>query len=315
MSLTETKLKVVTVTLNPAIDQSVFVDELEPGAVHRVQKSCRQAAGKGVNVATMLSLGGLPVTVSGFLGEANKAIFEQHFARHRLTDAFVRVAGETRVGIKILDIKAGTTDLNFPGIRPNAEALAELQSRLLGLCKGDVWLVFGGSLPVGMGAEDFKAMLASLKKAGASIAVDSSGAALKAAIDAGVDLIKPNEQELAEALGLPNAEPDTVIAAVDGLMEKGLGAVILSMGKEGALFVADGEKILAKSPPIEVVSTVGAGDSLLAGYLAGLVPGRGGGDRARMATAYAWSRLVSLEPKIEDLDERMGAVMLESRLS
>lgn len=304
---------VVTVTLNPAIDQSVFVDELRPGSVHRVQRSQRQAGGKGVNVATMLSLGGVCVTVSGFLGEDNAQIFEQHFRTHQLTDAFIRVAGETRVGIKILDSKSGTTDLNFPGIQPDAQALSDLKEGLLGLCGADVWFVFGGSLPAGMRVAGFEALLATLKDAGAKLAVDSSGAALKAAIDAGVDLIKPNEHELAEALGLPDTKPETVIRAVDGLMKKGLRSVILSMGEAGALFVSEGEKILAKSPPIEVISTVGAGDSLLAGYLAGLVQGLPLGERARMATAYAWNRLVSLDPKLDEMEERMAAVCLETR--
>lgn len=301
---------VVAVTLNPAIDQSVFIDELKPGAVHRVQRSQRQAGGKGINVATMLSLGGVPVTVSGFLGAANARIFEQHFSQHQLPDVFVRVHGETRVGIKILDAKSGTTDLNFPGIQPDTEALSELRVRLMALCEEGTWFVFGGSLPIGMTVEDFTDLLAALKASGAKLAVDSSGPALKAAIAVGVHLIKPNEHELAEALDLVDAQPETVMGAVDVLLQQGIETVVLSMGKAGALFVRGCEKVLATSPNIEVVSTVGAGDSLLAGYLAGVVRGMPLEDAARMATAYAWSRLVSLDPKLENLEERMQAVTL-----
>lgn len=305
--------KVVTVTLNPAIDQSVVVDELKPGEVHRVRASRRQAGGKGVNVATMLSLGGHASTVSGFLGAENTAIFETHFNRHDLEDAFVRVPGETRVGIKILDDKAGTTDLNFPGAKIDAAARTQLRSCLLERAESGVWFVFGGSLPIGFSVEEFVDLLASLQETGAKLAVDTSGPALAAAIELGVDLIKPNEHELAGALGLADARPKTVMAAVDALS---LETMILSMGSQGALFVSGAEKVLAKPPALDVISTVGAGDSLLAGYLAGVLQGLSLEDCARSATAYAWSRLVSVEPSIPESDElqaRMAAVELTSQ--
>lgn len=146
---------------------------------------------------------------------------------------------------------------------------------------------------------------------GAKLAVDTSGPALAAAIQLGVDLIKPNEHELADALGLADARPQTVMAAVDSLA---IDTVILSMGSEGALFVSGSKKVLAQTPVLEVVSTVGAGDSLLAGYLAGVLQGFSLEDRARSATAYAWSRLVSVEPSIPDSGElqmRMNAVKLQ----
>ncbi len=307
--------RVVTVTLNPAIDQSVMVDALQPGTVHRVRESRRQAGGKGVNVATMLSLGGLPSTVSGFLGAENAQIFEQHFEAHQLSDAFVRVDGETRVGIKILDAKSGTTDLNFPGVQVSALDLSVLQTRLLGLCGLGVWFVFGGSLPQGLSVDEFTSLLKTLKDAGAKLAVDSSGPALTAAIELGVDLIKPNEHELAEALELRNTKPETVMAAVGTLLDQGIETVVLSMGKEGALFASKSDKLLAKAPSLEVVSTVGAGDSLLAGYLAGVLGGLDFEGCARSATAYAWSRLISLDldlPEGAAMAERMQAVEIQT---
>lgn len=303
--------KVVTVTLNPAIDHSVVVDELKPGEVHRVRESRRQAGGKGVNVSTMLALGGHGSMVSGFLGSENAEIFEAHFLQHKLADAFVRVAGETRVGIKILDHQAGTTDLNFPGVGIHVDDLAQLRGCLLKLAAPGVWFVFGGSLPLGLSVDVYTRLLSDLRVTGAKLAVDTSGPALAAAIQLGVDLIKPNEHELADALGLADARPQTVMAAVDSLA---IDTVILSMGSEGALFVSGSKKVLAQTPVLEVVSTVGAGDSLLAGYLAGVLQGFSLEDRARSATAYAWSRLVSVEPSIPDSGElqmRMNAVKLQ----
>lgn len=306
--------RVVTVTLNPAIDQSVFVDELRPGAVHRVTRSQRQAGGKGVNVATMLALGGCRVTVTGFLGADNVSLFESHFERHGMEDRFVRIPGETRVGIKILDTVAGTTDLNFPGADPDGAALDELRDRLKQLCRKGTWFVFAGSLPLAADVPHFIELVNELRAAGALVAVDSSGAALSAAIEAGVDLIKPNEQELAEALQLPDARLETVMAAVEGLSAQGMRHVILSMGKDGALFESGGQRLRAYAPELEVVSTVGAGDALLAGYLEGLMRGLDLEGRVRLAMVFAWSRLQSLEPQLpepEAIEERMALVRVE----
>lgn len=300
---------VVTVTLNPAMDQFLWVDALQPGAVHRVQRSHHQAGGKGLNVATLLALGGQPVTVSGFLGADNASIFEDHMAAHSLTDAFIRIPGATRVSLKILDAHSGTTDLNGSGLAPDSDALARLRERLLNLAQEGAWFVFGGSLPPGMEVTDFTDLLRDLKTAGCRLAVDSSGAALRAAVDVGVELIKPNAQELAELLDLPDTEPDRLMAAVDALVQEKSLSVILSMGEQGAYFVADGQQRLARVPaPLEVVSTVGAGDALLAGYLAGRLQALPLSDCARWATAYAWSRLSSVEPRLEQLSERCAAV-------
>jgi 1-phosphofructokinase len=302
----------VTVTLNPAIDQTVFVDQLRPGTVHRVQRSHRQAGGKGVNVATMLALGGASVTVSGFLGEANVAVFEQHFEAHGLCDAFARVAGETRMGIKILDTQANdTTDLNMPGPAPTAEQCAALLAQLVELAEPGYWFVIAGSLPAGVEPVFVADLIRALRGAGAKIAVDSSGAAMVAAVEAGVDLAKPNEHELAELLGIELNDSDAILAAARKLRRERIPNLIVSMGGEGALFLSEGSELLARSPQLEVVSTVGAGDSLLAGYLQGLLGGESPEDCARRATVYAWSRLETLTPSVpqgEAMIERMEQV-------
>ncbi|ADE54364.1 1-phosphofructokinase [Coraliomargarita akajimensis DSM 45221] len=307
--------RIVTVTLNSAIDQSVFVDALHPGAVHRVQRSQLQAGGKGLNVATMLALGRTPATVSGFLGEGNAGIFEAHFMRYQLVDAFIRIPGETRVGIKVLDTLHGTTDFNFSGLCPDAAAMVRLRETLGALAGPDVWFVFGGSLPEGLEVESYRELLCTLMASGARVIVDSSGVGLRTAIDVGVHVIKPNELELIEALSLEDQSPATLYGAVDRLLQRGLETVVLSMGKAGALFAQGGRRLLAQAPELEVISTVGAGDALLAGYLAACTEGRSLEDAARLATVYAWSRLTQLEPDLPDAtvrDARMQAVAIQS---
>ena len=307
-----TNASIVTVTLNPAIDQTVFVTQLVPGSVHRVSDSRRQAGGKGVNVATMLALGGAEVVVSGFLGEANAALFEQHFNEHGLRDAFIRVPGETRTGIKIVDTQAQeTTDLNMAGPAPTAEQCEALKARLLELAEPGRWFVIAGSLPAGVAPAFVVDLIRALRGAGAKVAIDSSGAALAAAVETGVDLAKPNEHELAELLGVELNDFDAILSAARQLCLERIPSLIVSMGGEGALFLSEGSELLACAPEVNVVSTVGAGDSLLAGYLQGLLRGDSAEDCARLATVTAWSRLESLTPSLpqgDELSERLRRV-------
>lgn len=308
-----TNASIVTVTLNPAIDQTVFVDQLVPSSVHRVSDSQRQAGGKGVNVATMLALGGAAeVVVSGFLGEDNAAIFEQHFSAHGLRDAFLRVSGETRTGIKIVDTRANdTTDLNMTGPAPTAEQCEALKARLVALVEPGRWFVIAGSLPGGVAPAFVGDLIRALRSAGAKVVIDSSGAALAAAVETGVDLAKPNEHELAELLGTELNGFDVILNAARQLCGERIPALIVSMGGAGALFLSKDSELLARAPEVNVVSTVGAGDALLAGYLQARQRGDSAVDCARMATVYAWSRLESLVPVLpqgDELSERLNQV-------
>jgi len=307
--------QIITVTLNPAIDQTVFVDHLIPGTMHRASRSHRQAGGKGINVGTMLSIGGASVAVAGFLGEANPSIFEEHFRSHNLRDAFVRVPGETRTGIKIVDAKEdSTTDVNLPGPAPTEAQCERLLNKLLKLVQPGMWVVISGSLPVGVEPSFLVRMIQALRAADAKVAVDSSGVALTAALETGVDLAKPNAHELAEFLGAEPKGFKAVLKAARQLHRERVPNLIVSLGDEGALFLSENAELMASAPPVQVVSTVGAGDSLLAGYLQGLLRGESAPDCARLATVYAWSRLESLVSALPDeatLSKRLARVSVQ----
>ncbi len=308
--------QIVTVTFNPAIDQTVFVGRLTPGTVHRATRSHRQAGGKGVNVATMLALGGAQVAVTGFLGEDNADIFERHFRQHGLHDEFVRVAGETRTGIKVIDATVGqTTDLNLSGVAPTPAQLELLCECLERHARPGVWVVLAGSLPAGVDPDYVVTVIRRLRAAGAKVAVDSSGPGLVAAVSAGVDLAKPNADELAELLGRPLPDLSSTLSAARDLRRTKIPNLIVSLGAQGALFLTPEAELLAVSPPVNVVSTVGAGDSLLAGYLQGLLTGQSPDQCARLATVYAWSRLESLDPALPAAKQqtvRLAAITVRS---
>ncbi len=158
-------------------------------------------------------------------------------------------------------------------------------------------------------------MLALLKRGGAKVAADTSGEALKIAIDGGADLVKPNEHELAEVLGRELPSFASRVDAARKLQREKVPHVILSLGSEGALFITPEKALLALAPPVTVVSTVGAGDSLLAGYLAGLTTGRSAAECAKLATVFAWCALEDVRrelPSAAEIAKRIPLIEVQS---
>ena len=280
---------VVTVTLNPAIDQTVVIPRFAAGAVNRVTSLSQKPGGKGVNVASCLADQGYCVAVTGFLGRDNAAEFEELFQRKDIADHFVRIAGPTRMGIKISDPALNqTTDINFPGAAVNETALAALHQELADLAELDhPWFVLGGSVPPGLDTGIYAELAVELRRLGKHVALDTSGEPFRRALDSRPDVIKPNVHELEELLGRPLPARDAVLAAARDLQGRGIALVIVSMGEEGALFVSEEGAVLARPPRITVRSTVGAGDAMVAGTVAAKLRNLSLAETARLATAFS----------------------------
>ncbi|HVI50098.1 MAG TPA: 1-phosphofructokinase [Candidatus Sulfotelmatobacter sp.] len=296
---------VVTVTLNPAIDQTVIVDGLTVGAVQRAVSTQQNAGGKGVNVASCLADWGVRVIAAGLLGEDNAAPFQALFAEKGIADSFVRIAGKTRTNIKIADRRSGqTTDINLPGLVADEKALRLLKGILNDVVGKDAWAVVAGSLPDGLPATATRAVVAFLKTLGCRVVLDASGEALALALaaDSGglPHCVKPNRAELAEWAGHPLADVPAMLEAARELLARGVALVVVSLGEEGALFVKDGEALLARLPPIDTVSTVGAGDAMVAGLVAGFVENAGLERQARLAVAFAAAKLARVGPHLPE---------------
>ncbi|MFP4283382.1 MAG: 1-phosphofructokinase family hexose kinase, partial [Opitutales bacterium] len=229
----------LTVTLNPAIDQTLRLDALRLGAVNRVHATHSQAGGKGLNVARLVAARGLEVRASGFLGRDNDELFTRFFAERGLPDDFVRIPGATRTGIKLLEeSRRVTTDLNLPGAAPSPEACEALLEGLPALVGAGDWVAVCGSLPPGLPPGYFSRLLHALCETGAQVAVDTSQPALGEAVSAPIHLIKPNEHELGELLGRPLETFAAALAAAREMQARGLPHVVLSLGREGACFPA-----------------------------------------------------------------------------
>ncbi|SDU81896.1 1-phosphofructokinase [Pseudomonas mucidolens] len=263
--------RILSLTLNPALDLTVRLTRLEPGVVNRSETMLTHAAGKGMNVAQVLADLGHQVTVSGFLGQDNPQAFEDLIALRGFIDAFVRVPGETRSNIKIAEQDGRVTDVNAPGPLVSAQAQQALLDELERIAPGHDAVVVAGSLPRGVSSQWLLTLLLQLKDLGLKVALDTSGDALRAGLAAGPWLIKPNTAELAEALDCPTDTVEQQALAAERLHRQGVEHVVISHGAEGVNWFSPGTALHATPPQVSVASTVGAGDSLLAGMLHGLL--------------------------------------------
>lgn len=262
--------KVVTITLNPALDLTGSLDSLNVGAVSLVDKGSLHAAGKGVNVAKVLSELGAQVTVTGFLGRNNEELFSQLFAEMNAKDAFIRVDGATRINVKLVEQSGQVSDINFPGVAVSEQAIAEFERCLFELAQTHQFFVLAGSLPVGISPELCASWIEKLYEMGKKVIFDSSRAALAAGLEAQPWLIKPNDEELAEFVGRDLDTAEACQQAAEDIADKGIENIVVSLGSKGVMWLAKDEQAnglwrYAQPPKMNVVSTVGAGDTLVAG--------------------------------------------------
>ena len=284
----------VTLALNPAIDVTIALDSLVPGAVNLARGAERHAAGKGINVAACLGDWGATVTATGLLGADNDAVFRAMFAEKGVEDRCTRIPGETRTNIKLLDRATGaTTDINLPGPPPGQAALAATLAALRDAVGEGSTAVLTGSLPPGVPADVYAGLVAPLTAAGARVIVDASGAALTAVLagPARPHAIKPNRHELEGWAGHTLPDQAALLAVARRLAGEGIFLVAVSMGAEGALFVTREEAWRVRPPALAVTSSVGAGDAMVAGLATGLADALPLEALARRAAAFSAGKL------------------------
>lgn len=257
--------KVVTVTLNPALDLTGSLETLKVGSVSLVEQSDFHAAGKGVNVAKVLSDLGADVTVTGFLGKDNPELFHQLFKQIGVTDKFVEVEGATRINVKLVETDGRVSDINFPGVQVSIDEIAQFEQTLFELAESHDYFVIAGSLPGGISPELCASWIERLHHLGKRVFFDSSKAALRAGISAHPWLVKPNDEELSDFVGRALTSQNDCQSAAMSLSDKGIENIVVSMGADGVMWLQQDQWLQAKPPRMDVVSTVGAGDTLVAG--------------------------------------------------
>lgn len=312
---------IITVTLNPAIDLTITLDSLKKGEVQRAKAARSDVGGKGINVAGCLADWGSPVIATGILGRANQPAFTDFFSAKGITDRFITAPGETRTNIKIIDGAGGdTTDINLPGLTVTEDLLEQVIDVLTQIVAAGSIVVLAGSLPNGLPATTWATLTGFLNQAKARVVLDTSGPPLAAALEAARDAlpyaIKPNRSELEAWAGhrLPTT-PDLVDTART-LIDRGVKMVVVSLGSEGALFVTAEQAITGRLPPVAAMSTVGAGDAMVAGLVSALSDHLTTDALARRAVAFATGKLARIgphlptNPQIELLAEQVTTFVL-----
>ena len=256
---------IVTVTPNPSIDRTIRLERLVPGGLNRAHSATSEAAGKGVNVSYALATEGIETTAVLPLA-AQSAVQYLGLLADAVPVAAVPIAGAMRVNVSIIESDGTVTKVNEPG-PPLAPADADAIVSAAASASRAGWIVGCGSLPPGA-PRDFYGRLARLSTPDRRVAVDSSGDALAAAVAAGIALMKPNRHELQELVGRPLVTLGDVIEASRELIAQGCGAMLVSLGADGALYVDAVTVAHAEAGLADAANPVGAGDALLAGFLA-----------------------------------------------
>jgi len=271
---------ILTVTLNPCVDHAMFVEQLQPNDSNRVTRVERDSGGKGLNLSRVVAeLGGATVA-TGFLGGSVAHSIRHDLDAQGVVHRFVTIEGETRVNFSVEDASGlPPTTFNERGPSVRSEEVAELWDILPELLFAARWLAVGGSLPPGVPSAIYADIVAFARTHGVRVMVDADGEAMRLALAAGPDVVKPNQDEAERLLGTQIRSREDAIAAVRQLWSLQNGGAdggrlaLLSRGAEGVLLAAEEGIFEGVSPKVEVKSTIGSGDSLLAGFLFGLENG------------------------------------------
>ncbi|PAR34843.1 1-phosphofructokinase [Vibrio metoecus] len=295
--------KVVTITLNPALDLTGSMNQLNVGSVSLVEHSSLHAAGKGVNVAKVLSELGADVTVTGFLGRDNQELFCQLFNQLGVRDEFIRIDGATRINVKLVEHNGAVSDINFPGITVTQADIDAFEATLLRLAQDHDYFVLAGSLPKGISPQRCAGWISQLRSMNKKVLFDSSREALMFGLEARPWLIKPNDEELSQWCGKELSTLKECQQAASQLAQKEIENIVISMGANGVMWLNENEWLHAKPPKMQVVSTVGAGDTLVAGLCWGHMQHMEKDNLLRFATALSALAVTQVGVGISDKEQ------------
>jgi 1-phosphofructokinase family hexose kinase len=288
---------IVSITFNPAIDQTLSIPGFTKGSVNRVEKSEENPGGKGINVAAFARDYGIKVKVSGFLGRDNSKLFTDFFINREIEDHFIHVNGLTRKGIKIIDGQT-TTDINFPGFRVTPEQIKEFIEKIEKLISHDALFTISGSLPPGVESSLYGKTVKLIKEKGGIVCIDTWGKGFISGINEAPHVIKPNIFELEGYCGKRIQSFKEAINESLVILNRGVKKIVLSLGSDGALFIDHHRVIHTEAHGANVISTVGAGDAMLAGVAVSMVERKNPEESALLATAFSSIAVSQIAPGI-----------------
>jgi 1-phosphofructokinase len=274
---------IVTFTANPSVDRTAEIEVLVRGVVTRATAVRVDGAGKGVNVTRALAANGYGSIAVLPTGGSEGAQLLSLLDTEVLQIRAVPISGAVRSNITLAEPDGTTTKINEPGPTLSTTELGALSQALIETAQPGDWAVLSGSLPPGAPQSLYATLTDRLREARVNVAVDASGAVLDDALIAAPDLIKPNRRELEQAAGMEITSIDEALSAITIVRGRGARSVLASLGPDGAVLADATGQYHAWAPVAEPRSTVGAGDALLAGFLAA-----GGRGPAALKEAVAW---------------------------
>lgn len=298
--------RVLTVTLNPAIDITHTVPALIIGECNRVTTTQREPGGKGINVATALKDGGLEVDVTGILGNKNSKIFTEHFKKIHINDHFLYIDGSNRECIKIKNSSNGIiTELNSSGLHLNLQNISDFIKQYTKIVQNYDYIILSGSLPLGLENTFYQKLIKINNQYKKFTALDTNGHTLSYSLgEERVNLIKPNITELGELYPETITKPLNyrVIDRCVSRLYRYADSILLTLGEKGSRFYTQDAIYSVDTPKIDTVSSVGAGDSFLAGYILGLYENKTIEESLKTASSWAASNLHTIEPGLSDME-------------
>lgn len=260
---------ITTVTLNVSIDKTYWIqDKVNPGTVARVQQCKNTAGGKGLNVARVLNLCGKKVVATGLTGGFNGNYLKALLKEDNIEEQFVDIQGETRCCINILDGEKTSTEFLEPGAIVREEELADFLEVYKRVVENSDVVTISGSVPKGVRKDIYRDLVKIAKQKKKKVILDTSGDLLKEGMKECPDMIKPNIEELEFITGEKFDTLEQLLEVVKHIQKKGIDRVVISLGCHGALLACEEGIFLGKPPKIDVVNTVGCGDSMVAAFAA-----------------------------------------------
>lgn len=258
------EIMIYTVSLNPSIDYHIWLPSLQVGRITGATKEIKMAGGKGINVSKVLKNLGKESVALGFIGGFTGEFIAQEMEALDISTSFIKVEGDSRINVKM----KAETETDISGVSPEIPeaAFAQLMDQIQSLHKDD-YLVLAGSVPKSLKSDTYEIMMDVLAKKGLQIALDASGDALKSGITKKPFFIKPNHHELGELFGVTIATPMEAYQYAKRIIDQGVENVIVSLAGKGAVFVNQEGAYVAEFPESKPVNSIGAGDSVVAGFL------------------------------------------------
>jgi 1-phosphofructokinase family hexose kinase len=311
---------IVTVTLNAAVDRTLLVPNFQVSQRHRASAGFLSAGGKGINVARALKRLGVPVVCTGLAGGRNGTLLVEELTQEGILNDFVRIRGESRTSTAVLDPTSNVyTEINEWGPEVEEDELDTLREKLAYLTQGAEFVVFAGSLPRGVDAGFYGEIIREATRRHQLTVVDADGEALRLAIAAEPYLVAPNVREAEALVGHEFVDDEDLATGLDEIAEFGARNVLITLEAGCYALLREDRteaRLRARAPELEPVSTIGAGDTLLASFLAARVAGRSFEDAVRSAVATGAASVLEAGPGRFDLREasRLAPLVTVDRL-